>query len=225
MTKKLVIPRIAHPILWLVLSLIITLGIGAWGLLYPDARSSQITINIFVNENSNRVLDLLAQGVEKFFSPVYAIGLTVVIALIVWIFSKSLWTAVGFGLAVAAAWLPVEIFKLLFHENRPDPTQLINIVVPFQADTSFPSGHVSFAIGLAYALLLLVGKGKPKNFLIAVGIVFVMVVAYARVYAGVHFVSDTVGSVFASMIGILIFNQLWPVITRLLTKQKGRRSK
>ncbi len=224
-TKALVIPRISHPIWWMVVSLLMVLAIGAWGLFFPDARTSQITINIFVNDHGSKILDLLAQGVEKFFSPVYAIGLTGVLVVIVWIVKRSFWTAVGFGLAVAAAWLPVEAFKLIFNEARPDATQLINVVVPVQIDTSFPSGHVSFVIGLTYALLLLVGKGWFKPVLVILSVVIVVVVAYARIYAGVHYLSDTVGSVFASLVGILIFQQIWPGIARLTLPRRGRRSK
>lgn len=223
--RPLFIPHVRHPVLWMVLSLVTALGIGAWGLLFPDARSSQISFDIFVNDHGNRILGLLAQVVEKIFSPTYAIGLTVVLAIIIWIFGKLLWTAIGFGMAVAAAWLPAEVFKLLFREDRPDPTQLINVVVPFQADTSFPSGHVSFVIGLTYALLLLVGKGRLKTFLIVLSVVVVVIVGYARVYAGVHYLSDTVGSLFASLLGILIFQQIWPVIAKRTTPRKGRRSK
>lgn len=209
----------------MIVSLAIVLAIGAWGLLFPDARASQISINLYVNEHGNHVLDLLAQGVEKLFSPVYAIGLTAILVVIVWITKRSFWTAVGFGLAVAAAWLPVEVFKLLFNEPRPAASQLVNVVVPFQIDTSFPSGHVSFVIGLTYALLLLVGKGWFTPILVILAAILIVIVAYARIYAGVHYLSDNVGSVFTSILGILIFQQVWPVIARLTSRSHGPRSK
>jgi len=220
----LLIPRTTHPLWWMIVSLVIVVAIGAWGLSYPDARASQISINMYVNEHGNGVFDLLAQGVEKIFSPLYAIGLTAILVVIVWITKRSFWAAAGFGLAVAAAWLPVEAFKLLFNEPRPDATQLVNVVVPFQVDTSFPSGHVSFVIGLTYALLLLVRKGWFKPVLVILAAILVVVAAYARIYAGVHYVTDTVGSVFTSLLGILIFQQIWPVIARVTTPRKGSRS-
>ena len=88
-SKTLVIPRVSHPIWWMIISFLAVSAIGTWGLLYPEARASQITLNIFVNDHGNKILDLLAQGVEKFFSPVYAIGLTAVLAILVWIFKRS----------------------------------------------------------------------------------------------------------------------------------------
>lgn len=220
--KTLAIPRVSHPLWWIISSLVIVLALGTWGLLFPDARAAQISLNIFVNEHGNRVLNIVALAVEKIFSPLYAIGLTAALAVIVWIFSKSLWTAVGFGLAVAAAWLPVEVFKLLFNEPRPDATQLLNVVVPSQVDTSFPSGHVSFVIGLVYALLLLVGPGRVKTLLLILGILAVVITAYARIYAGVHYLSDDIGSVFTSILGILIFQLLWPLFMQRISPRISR---
>ena len=208
--------------MWIISSLVIVLALGTWGLLFPDARAAQVSLNIFVNEHGNRVLDIVALGVEKIFSPLYAIGLTAALAVIVWIFSKSLWTAVGFGVAVAAAWLPVAVFKLLFNEPRPDATQLLNVVVPYQVDTSFPSGHVSFVIGLVYALLLLVGPGRVKTLLVVLGVLVVVVTGYARIYAGVHYLSDDIGSVFTSILGILIFQLLWPLLMQRISPRISR---
>ena len=220
--KTLAVPRVSHPLWWIISSLVIVLALGTWGLLFPDARAAQVSLNIFVNEHGNSVLNVVALAVEKIFSPLYAIGLTVALAVIVWIFSKSLWTAVGFGLAVAAAWLPVEVFKLIFNEPRPDATQLINVVVPYQVDTSFPSGHVSFVIGLVYALLLLVGPGRVKILLAVLGVLAVVITAYARIYAGVHYLSDDIGSVFTSILGILIFQLLWPLLMQRISPRISR---
>lgn len=207
--KTLRIPKTAHPLVWAVICIAVVLGIGLWGVYFNDIRINQITIDVFLNQNGSAGLNTAALAVEKYFSPIYAVGITGVLAILVWIATKRLSTAIGFGLVVAAAWLPVAIFKLLFDASRPDSSAMGNFLVPTQVDSSYPSGHVSFAIGLAYALYLVIGQGRIKTLIAVLGILLVAFVIYARLYVGVHYLSDTVGSVFASIAGILIFNLVW----------------
>jgi len=210
----LTIPVVKRPILWIVLSLLVVAGIGIWGLAAPAARASQLDVIVWLNKAGNPALDHLSTVVEDVLSPKYAIIITAVLAVIFWIGTRSWLTGLGFGLAVAFAWLPVGALKVVFQEARPAADGLLREAVPSQDFSSFPSGHMSFAIGLVYALYLIFNTTKAKSWVIALGALFFVFVAYARIYVGVHYVTDLLASVFASIAGILIFNLVWRAIQK-----------
>jgi membrane-associated phospholipid phosphatase len=214
--KTLDIPRVRLPYLWITLSLALVVALGIGGAQNPGARASQIDFLVWLSGHGNAALDLLAQWVELFLSPPFAIAITTVVALVVGFTSRSWLRGVGIALAVIAAWLPTGVLKYVFDQPRPDENALAHILVPVQHDSSFPSGHVSFAIGLAYAAYLLFGRGSRRaaRWVVSIGIVFVIVVAYSRLYVGVHYPSDVIASVFTSIAGILIFNLVWDAVQR-----------
>jgi membrane-associated phospholipid phosphatase len=211
------IPRIHHPFIWLTASLIGVVGIGIWGVIFPDARASQSSINGFLRGHGNQALDLIAQVIDRIFSPTYAILLIIALALLIGLMRRSVVMAAGFALAVLVAWLPVQIFKILFHLSRPDGNDVLGSLVTVNPNASFPSGHVGFAIGLSYALFILMRSSGRKSIVAgALGALgaLVVLVAYTRLYAGMHYLSDTVGAVFACAAGIVIFTLIWPPVQR-----------
>jgi membrane-associated phospholipid phosphatase len=196
------IPRIQHPVIWLTASLICVVVIGLWGVIFPDARASQSSINGFLRGHGNQALDLVAQVIDKIFSPTYATLLTIALALLI-------------GL------MPVQIFKILFHLSRPDGTDVLGSLVTVDPNSSFPSGHVGFAIGLSYALFIFMRPSGRKSIVAgALGALgaLVVLVAYTRLYAGMHYLSDTVGAVFACATGIVIFTMIWPPVQRYVAR-------
>ncbi len=73
--------------------------------------------------------------------------ITLVIAGLVWAVSRSLRTAILFGLTVAFTWLPVAAVKVLVDRPRPDATLLTHPFTPLQTDGSFPpSGHTAYVV-------------------------------------------------------------------------------
>jgi undecaprenyl-diphosphatase len=214
--ETLNLPRVRLPYVWISLSLIVVAGLGIWGLAAPTARACELSLNVWLNGHGNAAVDVLAQAIELLLSPPFAVAITTVLALIVGFTSRSWLRGVGVALAVFAAWLPTGVLKYVFDEPRPDENALAHILIPAQHDSSFPSGHVSFAIGLAYAAYLLFGRSSARasGAVIAVGVIFVVVVAYARIYSGVHYLSDVLASVFTSTAGILIFNMVWDAVQR-----------
>jgi membrane-associated phospholipid phosphatase len=216
---KLTIPVVKHPIIWIVLSLLVVAGMGIWGLVAPAARATQLDLILWLNKAGNPVLDHMALVVEDFLSPKYAIVITLILAVIFWIGTRSWLTGLGFGLAVAFAWLPVGALKVAFQEARPATDGLLRDAVPSQDFSSFPSGHMSFAIGIVYALYLIYNATKAKSWVVALGAIFIVFVAYARLYVGVHYLTDVLASVFASIAGILIFNIVWTWFSQRVTSK------
>jgi undecaprenyl-diphosphatase len=85
-----------------------------------------------------------------------------------------------------------DVLKLVF--KHPRPTQAI-IAIP---DTySFPSGHAVAASALYITLALVAAQSerrqRPRRVLIWSGIAVAVLVAWSRVYLGVHYFSDVSG--------------------------------
>ena len=108
--------------------------------------------------------------------------------------------AVGSGRArivLALLWTPLSFFidnglKLFF--QHPRPTEAI-IAVP--DSFSFPSGHAVAASALYITLALVAAQRErrkgPRRLLVWSGVLIAVLVAWSRVYLGVHYLSDVVG--------------------------------
>jgi undecaprenyl-diphosphatase len=108
--------------------------------------------------------------------------------------------AVGSGrprVVLALLWTPLSFFldnglKLFF--QHPRPTEAI-IAIP--DSYSFPSGHAVAASALYITLALVAAQGerrkRPRRLLVWSGVLVAVLVAWSRVYLGVHYLSDVVG--------------------------------
>jgi undecaprenyl-diphosphatase len=188
------------------------IALGLWGVFSPDARAAQGGLNETLRGVGNGPLDFGAQIIDRIFSPLYATLLAGLLAVVVGITRRSVVIGVGFACAVLLVWLPVQIAKVIFHLRRPDASEVLGGLVSVDANSSFPSGHVGFAIALSFALLLLMRAGWAKNLTAGGLVTLVIIVASSRLYTGMHYFSDTVGSVFACAVGILVFSVIWPRI-------------
>ncbi len=85
------------------------------------------------------------------------------------------------------AWCISQILKLLIHTSRP-VVEFQNVVSLIQKnDFSFPSGHATFYMALAFAIFF---SHKKAGY---VFIFFALLIGIARIVAGVHFPIDILG--------------------------------
>ncbi|MCE9585577.1 phosphatase PAP2 family protein [Candidatus Nomurabacteria bacterium] len=99
------------------------------------------------------------------------------------------------------AWISASVLKVFFHTPRPF-VDLFNVYPLFyEKGFAFPSGHATFFMALAMAILF-----NHKK----VGIIFIflaLIVGIARIIAGVHYPIDILGGfILGSLISIFFYS-------------------
>lgn len=111
--------------------------------------------------------------------------ITAALALFMWskrMFSRSVVLLLSMG-GIAAA---VTVLKVIFARERPSDVGSIITETSF----SFPSGHSMGSIGLALAVILLLWPTKWRAVALIIGIGYVLLIGFSRLYLGVHYPTD-----------------------------------
>ena len=130
----------------------------------------------------------------------------VAIAIMLFLLSKRYWHKLAYWLTVLGGSIVINLtLKQLIHRVRP---HLWQSPAP-EFDFSFPSGHAMSSMTLVMALIILTWKTRLRMPIAVVGITFVVLVGWARLYLGVHYPSDivagwTVSIAWAVGVGFLI---------------------
>jgi undecaprenyl-diphosphatase len=93
------------------------------------------------------------------------------------------------------AWILAHFLKILIHSPRPFAVFPYIHSLISETDFSFPSGHATFYMGLAFAIFL---SHKKAGYWF---IFFALIIGIARIVAGIHFPIDILGGF---ILGIII---------------------
>ncbi|RLG21127.1 undecaprenyl-diphosphatase [Candidatus Micrarchaeota archaeon] len=111
------------------------------------------------------------------------------------------------GISTVLAYALVELINSIYYHARPFALGVGTKLIPYPLESSFPSGHTTLMFTAAFSLLLL---GKKK--LAKVMLFLASIVAFSRIYVGVHFPIDIFAGValafFVSVLAIESKNKI-----------------
>jgi undecaprenyl-diphosphatase len=92
------------------------------------------------------------------------------------------------------------IISPVVNHSRPFVEHQVNQLISHSADASFPSDHATMAFSIAFSVLLI--KRKLGVIMLALAVL----TGIARVYVGVHYPGDIVGSMVLSLlVSVIVF--------------------
>lgn len=193
----------------------IVLGVLAvvigWAAVSAGTNPPEAGLDVAASHHRFAAATALALAIQVILQPVGAALILALLCLGLW-YRRSLGTALAFGSTVCAAWLPAAVDKALVSRARP-PAALTHALVSEQAPDSFPSGHTEFAAALALGILLVLVRESRGRWVTAVaGILAVVIVGASRIYLGVHYPSDLLGSVLTAVGGALLWTAIWRIL-------------
>ena len=149
----------------------------------------------------------LLNDITLFFSwtgaTVSIIGVCVVVVAIVWWRTRQWWYAVIPLIAISAQALVFFFTTLLIDRQRPDVEKLDDS----PPTSSFPSGHTGAATGLYFTLALMALRIKHpalRAIVVTVCLAIPFCVGSARLYRGMHHLSDVLVAMVNGLIACLL---------------------
>ena len=134
------------------------------------------------------------------------------VLLIMWLFGKQemKYTVVYAAITCVIGLIINNIVGYFHYVDRPFVTHTVNLLIEHEADFSFPSNHTTGAFTIALAVLW-------RNKIIGVPLfLFAMLTGVGRIFVGVHFPMDVLGSMVISLLVSIfvlkIANQLKPIL-------------
>lgn len=208
------VPR--HWIVATVVLFAVTLLLGFAAKLLPALRLGGV--DRVLNGASSPALDRVALLADQLDRPAVVAGILAV-TFVVLLLVAGWRRALGVCVAAGAGWLTTLVVKSVVAQPRPSTAGLPHPLHVSPATLSFPSGHVVFAAALTTALLLACRARWSAVTVGVVGGVLTLIVAWSRLYVGVHYVTDVVGGVLNGVAGAILFAGLW----NLVFARRGRR--
>lgn len=145
-----------------------------------------VSILMAVHKTSQSQLDVFAATLTKFGSISIVYPIVTAIAL-VFLFYKR-WRSLAYlYIVMVGSSLISYTTKIIMHRARP---HLWESFYPPELDYAFPSGHAMTSMALVAALVILTWGSFWFWPMLVLGSVFVVSIAWTRLYLGVHFPSD-----------------------------------
>lgn len=168
----------------------------------------ELSVDAAMGRHRSPVLASAALAVHYVLGPVGGIVLLAVVCG--WLLlRRGPLHAAAFGSITAAGWLSSTAVKALVGRLRPPP-QAVHALVAETRPDSFPSGHTAFAFSLSLAVVLVLARTVRQRWAAAAaGTAFTGAVGLSRIYLGVHYPTDVLGSALVCTAAALVFLPIW----------------
>ncbi|MCY0906145.1 phosphatase PAP2 family protein [Arthrobacter sp. H14-L1] len=196
---------------WIALAAAVFAAAVAVGLMVKGAgaMTPELGVDVALSQERNPVLTGMSLAINTGLGPAGAVIILLLVCLFLLVIRRNLMRALAFGSVVSVGWLSSEVGKRLVERIRP-PDGAVHALISERGTDSFPSGHTAFAVALVWAVVLVIGStASRQGLLLGIGAVFVALVAFSRLYLGVHYLSDVLGSVFIASAAILAWLPIW----------------
>jgi undecaprenyl-diphosphatase len=138
------------------------------------------------------------------------LSILMIVALWVWAAPSRRGALLATGLSLGLGLGLNQAVGLLWFHPRPFMLGLGRTLIAHVSENSFPSDHATFVWSLAFGLIF-TGASWRLGWLLAIG---GCIVAWARIYMGLHFPFDMVGSLLISLLAAMVARVLRPFTER-----------
>lgn len=185
---------------WAILVILVSLFVGlADEIKENDTLGIDRGILLFINKTSSPFLDAFMVNITK-YGGIYFTALVTLAILLYLLKNKRRFDALFVSLGTGGTLLLNMVLKLIFKRTRPD---LWNLLVT-EKSYSFPSGHTMITMAFAITVILLFRENKYKIPISILSLIFAILVAFSRLYLGVHYPTDVLGGWIISIFWVLL---------------------
>lgn len=181
----------------------IGIAIGIYVTALGARSTGELSLDETVASDRGSIVVDISKVINVVMGPAVGPVVLLILCLILWRTVSTrvaIWSA---GLTLVG-WLSIEVFKMLFHRNRP-PTATVHALVTETKPDSFPSGHTAFTAALVLGLFVaLCGHYTLRRLVAIIGIPLIVVVAASRLVLGAHYLGDVTAAPFLAF-GTIFF--------------------
>jgi undecaprenyl-diphosphatase len=182
--------------------LVVGLGLLLTGPL-AELRERETAISEWFVKQRTATLDTVTEVWSVMGTTETIIGICLIVSGLIWWRTGHWWYAVVPAIAVAVQAAVFMLAALVVGAERPEVEQLDHA----PPTSSFPSGHSGASIALYLSLALMAQRIRQPWLRVSVTIVlFVLplLVAYSRLYRGMHYPSDVVAGVLNGLVCVVL---------------------
>jgi undecaprenyl-diphosphatase len=151
------------------------------------------------------VLTAIARVLTFIGSAVVLVPLTIVAALVLWRWTRSLRAPAVLLVAMIGSTILTSVLKSLIGRARPDA---VDVLGPVSETFAFPSGHTLnstvFYLTLAALVCTRIRSRRTRTAILAAAVVLSIGIGLSRVYLGYHWATDVVAGWTVAIVWLVI---------------------